>query len=86
MRLTMRLALADAGVEAGDVDYISAHGTSTPTNDPVETLALKRLLGERALTAVVPSNESFPYTIRIVSDVLESNGSSSMASVCGGSM
>jgi polyribonucleotide nucleotidyltransferase len=43
-------------------------------------------LGERALTAVVPSNESFPYTIRIVSDILESNGSSSMASTCGGSL
>ena len=43
-------------------------------------------LAERALTAVVPSNESFPYTIRIVSDILESNGSSSMASVCGGSL
>jgi polyribonucleotide nucleotidyltransferase len=43
-------------------------------------------LAERALSAVVPSNESFPYTIRIVSDILESNGSSSMASVCGGSL
>ena len=37
-------------------------------------------------TGVVPSNERFPYTIRIVSDILESNGSSSMASVCGGSL
>ncbi len=43
-------------------------------------------LGERALSAVVPSNESFPYTIRIVADILESNGSSSMASTCGGSL
>jgi len=43
-------------------------------------------LAERALTAVVPSNESFPYTLRIVSEILESNGSSSMASVCGGSL
>ncbi len=43
-------------------------------------------LAERALTAIIPSNESFPYTIRIVSDVLESNGSSSMATVCGGSL
>ena len=41
-------------------------------------------LAERALSAVVPSVEDFPYTIRIVSDILESNGSSSMASVCGG--
>ena len=43
-------------------------------------------LAERALTAVVPSEDKFAYTIRIVSDILESNGSSSMASVCGGSM
>jgi polyribonucleotide nucleotidyltransferase len=43
-------------------------------------------LAERALTPVVPSEEKFAYTIRIVSDILESNGSSSMASVCGGSM
>ena len=43
-------------------------------------------LAERALQAVLPPFESFPYTIRIVSDVLESNGSSSMASVCGGSL
>jgi polyribonucleotide nucleotidyltransferase len=43
-------------------------------------------LAERALQAVLPPAEDFPYTIRIVSDVLESNGSSSMASVCGGSL
>jgi polyribonucleotide nucleotidyltransferase len=41
-------------------------------------------LAERALGAVVPEEESFPYTIRVVSDILESNGSSSMATVCGG--
>jgi len=43
-------------------------------------------LAERALQAVLPAAEDFPYTIRIVSDILESNGSSSMASVCGGSL
>src|SRR5262245_17546754 len=43
-------------------------------------------LAERALTPVVPTEEEFPYTIRIVSDILESNGSSSMASVCGGTL
>jgi polyribonucleotide nucleotidyltransferase len=43
-------------------------------------------LAERALQAVLPGYEEFPYTIRIVSDILESNGSSSMASVCGGSL
>ncbi len=43
-------------------------------------------LAERALQSVLPAFEEFPYTIRIVSDVLESNGSSSMASVCGSSL
>jgi len=43
-------------------------------------------LAERALVPVVPSIEEFPYTIRVVSDIFESNGSSSMASVCGSSL
>jgi polyribonucleotide nucleotidyltransferase len=43
-------------------------------------------LAERALAPMIPGEESFPYTIRVVSDILESNGSSSMASVCGGSL
>lgn len=43
-------------------------------------------LAERAIHPILPSEEEFPYTIRIVSDILESNGSSSMASVCGGIM
>jgi polyribonucleotide nucleotidyltransferase len=43
-------------------------------------------LAERALVPMVPSTEEFPYTIRVVSDILESNGSSSMASVCGSSL
>jgi polyribonucleotide nucleotidyltransferase len=43
-------------------------------------------LAARGLEAVLPSEEDFPYSIRVVSEVLESNGSSSMASVCGGSM
>jgi polyribonucleotide nucleotidyltransferase len=43
-------------------------------------------LAERALLAVLPTDEEFPYTIRVVSDILESNGSSSMASVCGSSL
>jgi polyribonucleotide nucleotidyltransferase len=43
-------------------------------------------LAERALLTVMPDEEKFPYTVRIVSDILESNGSSSMASVCGGSL
>ena len=43
-------------------------------------------LAERAIQAVLPPFEEFPYTVRIVSEILESNGSSSMASVCGGSL
>jgi polyribonucleotide nucleotidyltransferase len=43
-------------------------------------------LAERALTPLLPAAEDFPYTVRIVSDILESNGSSSMASVCGGAL
>lgn len=43
-------------------------------------------LAERSLKSMLPSDEDFPYTIRIVSDILESNGSSSMATVCAGSM
>ncbi|HEY0871902.1 MAG TPA: polyribonucleotide nucleotidyltransferase [Vicinamibacterales bacterium] len=43
-------------------------------------------LAERALFPMMPSEEEFPYTVRIVSDILESNGSSSMASVCGGTL
>src|SRR3984885_5082943 len=43
-------------------------------------------LAERALASLMPAEADFPYTVRIVSDILESNGSSSMASVCGGSL
>jgi len=43
-------------------------------------------LAQRAMEAVLPTREEFPYTIRVVSDILESNGSSSMATVCGASM
>lgn len=43
-------------------------------------------LAERALVSMMPSEEEFPYTVRIVSEILESNGSSSMATVCGGTL
>jgi polyribonucleotide nucleotidyltransferase len=43
-------------------------------------------LAERSLAPMIPGEETFPYTVRVVSDILESNGSSSMASVCGGSL
>jgi|CXWL01.1.fsa_nt_gi polyribonucleotide nucleotidyltransferase len=44
------------------------------------------VLARRALTPVLPHEDDFPYTVRVVSDILESNGSSSMASICGGSL
>ncbi|MCX7677928.1 MAG: polyribonucleotide nucleotidyltransferase, partial [Spirochaetes bacterium] len=44
------------------------------------------MLAERALEYVIPDEKDFPYTIRIVSEILESNGSSSMATVCSGSL
>jgi len=44
------------------------------------------VLAERALRAMLPPDDKFPYTIRVVSDILESNGSSSMATVCGGTL
>lgn len=61
-------------------------GEAKPSRGPGRREIGHGAMAERALSAVVPSNESFPYTIRIVSDILESNGSSSMATVCGGSL
>ncbi len=61
-------------------------GETRPSRGPGRREIGHGALSERALAAVAPSNERFPYTIRLVSDVLESNGSSSMASVCGGSL
>jgi 3-oxoacyl-[acyl-carrier-protein] synthase II len=54
----MRNALRDAGVEASGVDYINAHGTSTPLGDIAETVAVKRLLGDRAAKVAVNSTKS----------------------------
>jgi 3-oxoacyl-[acyl-carrier-protein] synthase II len=51
-------ALADAGLRAEDVDYVNSHGTSTPFNDKVETLAIKKALGERAYRIAVNSTKS----------------------------
>ncbi|HTV12369.1 MAG TPA: beta-ketoacyl-ACP synthase II [Acidimicrobiales bacterium] len=44
----MQAAMADAGISPAEIDYVNAHGTSTPPNDKVETLALKKVFGERA--------------------------------------
>jgi 3-oxoacyl-[acyl-carrier-protein] synthase II len=54
----MRLAIDDAHLEPADVDYINAHGTSTPINDPIETLAIKRLFGDHAYRLAVSSTKS----------------------------
>ncbi len=54
----MRNALKDAGLESGAVDYINAHGTSTPLGDVAETVAVKRLLGDRARQVAVNSTKS----------------------------
>jgi 3-oxoacyl-[acyl-carrier-protein] synthase II len=54
----MRMALAKAGVAPEDVDYVNAHGTSTPINDPTETLAIKRCFGPHASRLAVSSTKS----------------------------
>jgi len=54
----MRNALKDASLESSSIDYINAHGTSTPLGDVAETLAIKRLLGARAGSVAVNSTKS----------------------------
>jgi beta-ketoacyl-acyl-carrier-protein synthase II len=55
---SMRVAIADAGITTDDIDYINAHGTSTPPNDRSETAAIKTLFGERAYRIPVSSTKS----------------------------
>ncbi|MBI4400393.1 MAG: polyribonucleotide nucleotidyltransferase [Nitrospirae bacterium] len=61
-------------------------GEARPLRSPGRREVGHGALAERALRPVIPSKETFPYTLRLVSDILESNGSSSMATVCGGTL
>ncbi len=61
-------------------------GEARPLRSPGRREVGHGALAERALKPVIPSKDVFPYTLRIVSDILESNGSSSMATVCGGTL
>jgi polyribonucleotide nucleotidyltransferase len=61
-------------------------GEVSPLRSPSRREIGHGALAEKAILPILPSNENFPYTIRIVSEVLESNGSSSMATVCGASL
>ena len=55
----MRLALADAHVEANEIGYVNAHGSSTPLNDPTETLAVKQVLGDHAYRVPVSGTKGY---------------------------
>jgi polyribonucleotide nucleotidyltransferase len=61
-------------------------GETKPLRGPGRREVGHGALAERALKPMIPSKQEFPYTIRLVSDILESNGSSSMATVCGGTL
>ncbi len=54
----LRLAIQDAGIEPLDIDYINAHGTSTPLNDKIETMVIKRVFGDRTKEIPVSSTKS----------------------------
>jgi 3-oxoacyl-[acyl-carrier-protein] synthase II len=56
---SITLALSDAGVEPTDVAYVNAHGSSTPLNDPTETLAIKRVFGDHAYRIPVSSTKGY---------------------------
>jgi len=55
---TMNMAIRDAGLTPGQIDYINAHGTSTPLNDKTETLGIRKLFGEHAEKLIISSTKS----------------------------
>ena len=55
---SMTLALKDAGMEPSEIGYLNAHGTSTPTNDPLETIAIKKAFGDHAYKMAISSTKS----------------------------
>jgi 3-oxoacyl-[acyl-carrier-protein] synthase II len=55
---TMKMAIKDAQIKSGDIDYINAHGTSTPLNDKVETQAIKQVFGDNAYKLSISSTKS----------------------------
>jgi 3-oxoacyl-[acyl-carrier-protein] synthase II len=56
---TMRRALEDAGLDAGEVQYVNAHGSSTPLNDSTETLAIKQVFGDHAYRLQVSGTKGY---------------------------
>lgn len=68
----MKMAIEEAGIQPGEVDYISAHGTSTPLNDKYETLAIKELFGDEYKKVMVSSSKSQTGHLLSASGSLES--------------
>ncbi len=82
MAETMELAIAHAGIKKEEVDYISAHGTSTTLNDLYETMAIKKVFGERAYEIPISSQKSMIGHTIGAAGVIE--GIISMESICQG--